>query len=310
MQQLRTGQDESGLRFDDAARATVLIPEPVSSVPPMPIVEVAPMPLNPVTLLSEESSPRTGVVAIPDQVEGRMRISDGQSGLVGKVTPAGRRIQRYQTADGRIVRRNLKTGRVKVRPAPEGYTLMEYLNFEATPQYDVDEYPQQVVLVADEQPAAPAKSDDGILSLSLTDIQPTLSYAWGEQIDTDALPENFHDQMDRGEYHPRTAPKTVLQWAPSNLWYNPLYFQDIGLERYGHTHKPWVQPLVSTGKFFGQVVGLPYQMVLNPPQSREYALGYYQPGEWAPKKRYQIPWNEEAAANQLLWVTGIILLVP
>ena len=51
-------------------------------------------------------------------------------------------------------------------------------------------------------------------------------------------------------------------------------------------------------------------MTLKPPMSREFALGYYQPGEWAPKKKYQIPFNEEAAATEFLWVTGLILLIP
>lgn len=310
MRQLRTEQKESGLRFDDSEKATVLIPEPVSSVPPIPLTESPAARINLTSLLNDSARSDNGVVSIPSEVAGRTRISDGTASTNDKVTPTGRKIHKYQTASGQIVRRNLKTGRVRVRPAPEGYTLIEYLSFEATPQYDPDEYPRQVLLVADEQQPEPVRTNDDILSLSLTDIQPTLAYAWGEQIDPATLPRNFDEEMDGGQYQPRQAPRTVLQWAPSNLWYNPLYFQDIGLERYGHTHKPWVQPFVSTGRFFGQVVGLPYQMVLNPPQSREYALGYYQPGEWAPKKKYQIPWNEEAAANQFLWVTGIILLVP
>lgn len=180
--------------------------------------------------------------------------------------------------------------------------------------FDVDDYPKPILLIAassddeaqdDDQDEPPAVR---LLSRKLTDIQPTLAYAFGG---TDrALPANFFEKVDHGVYEPQVGPKMVLQWEPTNLWYYPLYFQDPGLERYGHTRKPWVQPFVSTGRFLGQAVGLPYQMTLDPPHCPQYTLGYYQPGEWAPKKKYQIPWNEEAAATQFLWMTGLFLLVP
>ncbi len=192
---------------------------------------------------------------------------------------------------------------------------------------DVDDYDMPILLVAAQEPKAPedeaddkdeanddqyvAKEDeaDRLLKRKLTDIRPTLSYAWGDK-DEDDLPTDFYKQMDNGEYMVSIAPRTVLQWEPTNLWYYPLYFEDPGLERYGHTRRDWVQPFVSTGRFFGQVATLPYQMALHPPKCPEYALGYYQPGEWAPKKRYQVPFNEEATATQFLWMAGLILLIP
>lgn len=179
--------------------------------------------------------------------------------------------------------------------------------------FDVDEYHMPILLVAaKDESAEPQESESpgaGLLSRKLTDIQPTLAYAYGEQ-DERALPESFYKKVDQGVYQQQVGPKMVLQWEPTNLWYYPLYFQDTGLERYGHTHKPWVQPFVSTGKFFGQVVTLPYRMTLDPPTCPQYSLGYYQPGEWAPKKKYQLPFNEEAAATQFLWMTGFFLLIP
>lgn len=184
--------------------------------------------------------------------------------------------------------------------------------------FDVDDYHMPILLVSatDEQSVSEESSllDDedptaGLLSRKLTDIQPTLAYAYGEK-DERVLPEAFYKKVDHGVYEQQVGPKMVLQWEPTNLWYYPLYFQDVGLERYGHTHKPWVQPFVSTGKFFGQVATLPYRMALDPPTCPQYSLGYYQPGEWAPKKKYQLPFNEEAAATQFLWMTGFFLIIP
>lgn len=180
-------------------------------------------------------------------------------------------------------------------------------------EFDVDDYRMPILLVAasdDIEPEPQVKNAASrLLSRKLTDIQPTLTYAYGEDAQRN-LPEAFYQKVDYGVYQQQVGPKMVLQWEPTNLWYYPLYFEDVGLERYGHTHKPWVQPFVSTGKFFGQVVGMPYKMTLDSPHCPQYALGYYQPGEWAPKKKYQIPWNEEAAATQFLWMTGFFLLVP
>lgn len=184
--------------------------------------------------------------------------------------------------------------------------------------FDIDDYHMPILLVSgsqeDTQSTKSAQLDPedpaaGLLSRKLTDIQPTLAYAYGEK-DERVLPEAFYKKVDHGIYEQQVGPKMVLQWEPTNLWYYPLYFQDTGLERYGHTHKPWVQPFVSTGKFFGQVVTLPYRMTLDPPTCPQYSLGYYQPGEWAPKKKYQLPFNEEAAATQFLWMTGFFLLIP
>ncbi|QDU38278.1 hypothetical protein Mal4_26050 [Maioricimonas rarisocia] len=100
-------------------------------------------------------------------------------------------------------------------------------------------------------------------------------------------------------------------WAATNLSHNPLYFEDPSLERYGHVFIcEAVQPFVSVGKFGAQLAGLPYQMALHPPHSEEYVLGWYRPGDWAPKKIYQVPLNAKAAAVTAATYTGLIFLFP
>lgn len=99
-------------------------------------------------------------------------------------------------------------------------------------------------------------------------------------------------------------------WAASNVYHNPLYFEDAALERYGHTHHHLVQPFVSVGKFGAQFVGLPYQMAIDPVWDEQYTLGWYRPGEPAPRLFYQVPWNWKAAATAAGTYTGLIFLFP
>lgn len=97
-------------------------------------------------------------------------------------------------------------------------------------------------------------------------------------------------------------------WEPTNLYHNPIYFEDFPLERYGHTRHFLIQPFFSAAKFGIQLFGLPYQMTLNPVCSRKYALGYYRPGEYAPYKYYQIPLNAEAALVEAGVISGAYFL--
>lgn len=99
-------------------------------------------------------------------------------------------------------------------------------------------------------------------------------------------------------------------WVPANVFYSPLYFEDPALERYGHTHGPLLQPFASTGRFAAQLVGLPYQMALDPPHRRVYPLGFFRPGECAPKQVPNVPLNARAAAEAGAVYTGLIFAFP
>jgi len=196
------------------------------------------------------------------------------------------------------------------------------LMYEEMPQPDVDFYDQapialsstRVQQVSAQEPAPAEDENDGLkasrrLKTDIRSIQPSLSYAL-KNIDKTQLPADYDDVLDRGQYVARTPTPAVLQWAPSNFWHYPLYFEDPALERYGHTYHPIVQPFASTGRFATQLVGLPYQMALHPVCEKQYALGYYRPGECAPKKMYQIPFNEEATIVQAAAIAGLILVIP
>ncbi len=132
------------------------------------------------------------------------------------------------------------------------------------------------------------------------------------QIDADgrtpACPEEV--SLSAGMYEGRQFSDTVFQWEASNLYHFPLYFEDPTIERYGHTHHDAIQPFVSTARFGVQLLGLPYQMTIDPIVKKMYTLGYYRPGECAPKKYYQIPWNTEAAIRQAAVTTGLFYIFP
>ncbi len=120
-------------------------------------------------------------------------------------------------------------------------------------------------------------------------------------------PEEF---WEPGAYMPRMFPPSCFAWCASNIWYNPLYFQDVQLERYGHTYCEPLQPLVSVGRFGVQLIALPYQMGIDPPCKKDYALGYYRPGDCAPKLCYQPPLSARGALYEAGVVTGLFFIIP
>lgn len=111
-------------------------------------------------------------------------------------------------------------------------------------------------------------------------------------------------------YTPRAFDESVFNWDASNVYSYPLYFEDKALERYGHTHHAVLQPFVSVRRLGAQLALLPYQMAIKPPLHHRHALGYFRPGEWAPKLHYQIPLNAKAALVQAGVVTGTFIVFP
>ena len=113
-----------------------------------------------------------------------------------------------------------------------------------------------------------------------------------------------------GPFPERAFPATVKPWEAPNFFNYPLYFEDPALERYGHSRHPLIQPIASIGRFSAQLVCLPYLMTLDPPCRDVYSLGWYRPGECAPKLHYQVPLNAQAAAVEAATITGLVFLIP
>ncbi len=111
---------------------------------------------------------------------------------------------------------------------------------------------------------------------------------------------------------PRGYVPAKFYWQASNLKHNPLYFEDINLERYGHTVNEHVQPYISAARFYATIPFLPYKMVRKHPHECVYALGYYRPGSCAPftRQRLIVPDHPKAGVVQGLMVIGLIVLIP
>lgn len=104
------------------------------------------------------------------------------------------------------------------------------------------------------------------------------------------------------------TPSTYV-WKASAACHKPLYFEDVQLERYGHSVGPILQPFASSAHFFGTLPILPYKMGLHPPTECMYTLGYYRPGNCAPWLLDPIPLSARAALFEAgAWVGGVVVI--
>lgn len=85
----------------------------------------------------------------------------------------------------------------------------------------------------------------------------------------------------------RDFPEYAFHWQASGLSSNPLYFEDVSLERYGHVSH--LQPVVSAAKFFATVPFLPCKVCQDHPCKRVYTLGFGRPGECVKPVRERLP---------------------
>ena len=75
------------------------------------------------------------------------------------------------------------------------------------------------------------------------------------------------------------------EWSNSEVWWSatefshqPLYFDDVLLERYGQTPCRLVKPALSGVHFFGAIALLPGKMAADHPCAHLSTLGYHRPG--------------------------------
>jgi hypothetical protein len=103
---------------------------------------------------------------------------------------------------------------------------------------------------------------------------------------------------------------TAFEYHASALCHKPLYFEEVQLERYGHTAGPFRQPIISGAHFMISLLALPYQMGMHPPNECVYPLGYYRPGNCAPWMIPPIPLSLEGAKLEIAAALGMIYLIP
>jgi hypothetical protein len=112
------------------------------------------------------------------------------------------------------------------------------------------------------------------------------------------------------EFQGRQWIASTFTWKASSVCHKPLYFQDVQLERYGHTAGPLLQPALSGAHFFLNIAALPYNMALYPPYECRYPLGYYRPGSCAPWMVPPVPLSVRAGLIAAGTYVGGVFLIP
>jgi len=112
---------------------------------------------------------------------------------------------------------------------------------------------------------------------------------------------------NRGQVERNWVPQTFA-WTASNLCHKPLFFENVQLERYGHSHGPFTQPVQSVAHFFVSLATISYQAAIHPANECQYALGYYRPGNCAPWLKDPIPLSLDGAKRQALVTTGLAFI--
>jgi hypothetical protein len=111
-------------------------------------------------------------------------------------------------------------------------------------------------------------------------------------------------------YAGRNWEAMTFTWKASAACHKPLYFEEVALERYGHTAGPLRQPVLSGAHFFLNLVSLPYQAGINPPWECRYPLGYYRPGSCAPYLVPPVPLSVRGGLWQAGAIVGGVALFP
>jgi hypothetical protein len=104
-------------------------------------------------------------------------------------------------------------------------------------------------------------------------------------------------------------PPVICAYTPRTLCFRPLYFEEIGLERYGAS---WgiVQPAISGAHFFGRVAAMPYKMFVRCPRSCVCSNGFSRVGDLPPPDYGDCCWSWSAAAFEAGIVAGIVIALP
>ncbi|MGA2033538.1 MAG: hypothetical protein ABSG68_14885 [Thermoguttaceae bacterium] len=132
-------------------------------------------------------------------------------------------------------------------------------------------------------------------------------------IDIEAERGDFPKECPLGEaaFRGRAWRPVTYTWTASGACNKPAYFEDVQLERYGHSCGPVLQMFASGIKFYLTFPILPYKMGVDPPGECQYDLGYYRPGSCAPYTIDPFPLSVRGAMMEgMAWTGAVVALQP
>jgi hypothetical protein len=142
---------------------------------------------------------------------------------------------------------------------------------------------------AEDPPAVPRKNakgvgkKDGLLDKAQMTSAPTsyskvFSEAKLEEPTSTIAPELSNPQMPRMGNDKALWNAEVYTWHSPAFCYQPLYFEQPSLERYGIKARPVLNPVISAGHFYVSVFALPWNVVRHRPWECTCTLGQMRPG--------------------------------
>jgi hypothetical protein len=91
--------------------------------------------------------------------------------------------------------------------------------------------------------------------------------------------DNFAAEAYAGSLEPRTFAASVRSFPAPGVRYRPIYFEHVGIERYGHHLGNLIQPPLEHGAFFLDAAALPLRLPHEPPWECQSDVGYCRPGD-------------------------------
>ena len=114
-----------------------------------------------------------------------------------------------------------------------------------------------------------------------------------------------------GPFVARSYAQTTTMYEGANVLYHPLYFEQVGLERYGHHLGNLFQPFVAHGEFFFDIIALPYSMGKSCPWEWHSDVGYAKPGDIVLPFRIYLPvWDTKGITLQTAVTALSFALLP
>jgi hypothetical protein len=168
--------------------------------------------------------------------------------------------------------------------------------------------------------AAPKDPCGAVENKSLGQLGISIAEPTGK-LPTDLAGPCWAEINQQGEAGARCWPVACYNWEATCFYHNPLYFEEINLERYGYQcgdrsccrtcfRECCLQPAASAGHFYGSLLALPYCMAAECPGDCVYTLGHYRPGSCNPWRRHYPPFDPVAAASAGGIWTGLVFAIP